>query len=910
LLKTTVSLIYRVIVAFAVAAIVATGQYSLWEHFNRGTEFVGAANNIQGFAYSAFQRDQSPLKGTFPTAQEIGTDLDVLARAADRVRTYGSTDSPAIVTEAAKRKLTVTAGAWLATDKEANDREIQALIDSARKMRHIERVIVGNEVLLRGDMKADELAAYIATVRKALKRQKTPVSTAEPWHVWLKHPELAKEVDFITVHLLPYHEGVPVESAVEYALMRYDELAKTFPKKKIVIGEIGWPSRGPSISSFGPENTVSVPSTENEARFIREFLAHPRTPKLDYFLMEAFDQPWKIEVEGWAGAYWGMYNAEREAKFPLDGLVVKDIRWHEKATTAAALAALPMFLIAFLLRDWSLFGRIWLAALIQACAVTLVVGMNVPADYYLTQRDLVGLGGLIAATALTIAVLLSHGFEFGEVLFKRKWNRRFLPLAPHSAENQPFVSIHLACCNEPPEMVIATIDSLAAMTYSNFEVLVLDNNTKDEALWKPLEARCAELGPRFRFFHLENWPGFKAGALNFGLKQTDPRAAVVGVVDADYVVAPDWLSCLIPHFDSPDVAVVQAPQAHRDWETQPFRRMCNWEFDGFFRIGMHHRNERNALIQHGTMTLVRRYALDDVGGWSEWCICEDTELGLRLIEKGYDTRYVDHILGRGLTPSDFAAIKSQRFRWAFGAMQILKHHLPAMIGPSRLNIAQRYHFLTGWFAWFGDALQLVFAFGSLIWTIGMLYAPKAFGLPVTALAMPILAFMAFKAALGPILYRRTMDAPWKDILGASVLSVGLAHAIARGVFAGLVKRRGEFVRTPKGWKAKGKLAFFSPIREEIGMLLALVLGGAAMLILRGAQDLEAQLWVGILGLQCIPYLASILCQIASYMPDRDVPAPIASVAPEPAPAPVRVTGGGGAAPATSAAGRAEPSLHI
>jgi len=139
---------------------------------------------------------------------------------------------------------------------------------------------------------------------------------------------------------------------------------------------------------------------------------------------------------------------------------------------------------------------------------------------------------------------------------------------------------------------------------------------------------------------------------------------------------------------------------------------------------------------------------------------------------------------------------------------------------------------------------------------------------VTSLAMPILAFMAFKAALGPILYRRTMDAPWKDILGASVLSVGLAHAIARGVFAGLVKRHGEFVRTPKGWKAKGALAFFSPIREEIGLLLALASGALTMVALRGAGDLEIRLWVGILALQCIPYVAAIACQVAAYRPDR------------------------------------------
>lgn len=878
-MKTVSNLMFRLIVAIMLALIVAGGQYAIWKQINHGSDFAGSDGSIHGYAYSAYQRDQSPLKGTFPSEEQIASDLDLLSISSERIRTYGITDNPSIVGLASARNLDVTAGAWISTDQEANQREVNSVIEAARKLKSIERVIVGNEVLLRGDLELEELAAHLDTARKALRRQNTPVSTAEPWHVWLKNPELAKHVDFITVHLLPYHEGVPAESAVTYALMRYDELAKTFPNKKIVIGEIGWPSNGPTVPSLGDEKTVAVASVENSARFIREFLAHPRTPKLDYYIMEAIDQPWKMEVEGWAGAYWGIFNAERVAKYPLDGLVYQDIHWQKKALSAAAIAFIPMFLIAFFLREWSILGRLWLLALVQACTATLVIGASVPVDYYLSQRDLVGLALLITATALTIAVLLSHGFEFGEAMFKRTWQRRFTPLPPHAPDQQPFVSIHLACYNEPPEMVIATIDSLAAMDYANFEVLVLDNNTKDEALWKPLEARCAELGERFRFYHLDNWPGFKAGALNFGLRQTDPRAEVVGVVDADYVVSPDWLSSLIPHFDKPDVAVVQAPQAHRDWETHPFRRMCNWEFDGFFRIGMHHRNERNALIQHGTMTLVRRRSLEEVGGWSEWCICEDTELGLRLIEKGYDTRYVDHVLGKGLTPSDFAAIKTQRFRWAFGAMQILKAHLPAMLGRSKLNLAQRYHFLTGWFAWLGDALQLVFALGSLAWTIGMLLVPKSFGLPVAALALPVLGFMIFKAALGPILYRKTMDAPWVDILGASILSVGLAHAIARGVFAGLFKKKGEFVRTPKGWRARGALAFFGPIREEGLMLFALISGATALLVLRGATDLEAQLWVAILGLQCVPYIASILCQVAAYMPER---APQATLAAPPA----------------------------
>ena len=857
-MKQAATLIYRLAIALAIAAGVAFIQYWIWQQFNHGAEFISTNQSIKGFAYNGFQRDQSPLKQSYPTREQLAGDLDLLARISDGLRTYGMTDMPELLDLAGEREMNVTAGAWLDPDVEKNEREITAVIDAARKMRHVERLMVGNEAILRGDLKPDELIVYLDRVRKAVRK---PVSSAEPWHVWLRYPELAQHVDYITVHLLPYHEGVPVEAAVDYAFQRYDELVKAFPRKKIVVGEIGWPSKGPTLGA-------AVPSLDNEARFIREFLSNPRTARIDYFLMEAIDQPWKVDVEGWAGPYWGMYNADREQKFALEGIIERDPHWSKKAINAAALAFLPMLLMAFFLSDWSVSGRVFLAGLIQACVSTLIVGLNVPVDYYLTQRDLVGLGLLIGATMLTAAVLLSHGFEFGEMLFKKKWRRRFLPLPPHAAEQQPFVSVHLACYNEPPEMVIATIDSLAKMNYQNFEVLILDNNTRDEALWKPLEKRCAELGPRFRFFHLANWPGFKAGALNYGLKVTDPRAEVVGVVDADYVVDPEWLSGLIPHFDKADVAVVQAPQAHRDWERQPFKRMCNWEFDGFFRIGMHHRNERNALIQHGTMTLVRRLALEEVGGWSEWCICEDTELGLRLIEKGYDTRYVDHILGRGLTPSGFAAIKSQRFRWAFGAMQILKAHLPQMIGRSNLNLAQRYHFLTGWFAWLGDALQLVFAFGSLAWTLGILLFSKAFGLPVTALALPILGFMAFKAALGPILYRRTMDCPWKDILGASILSVGLAHAIARGVFAGLVKKKGVFVVTPKGWHSGGALAFFNPIREEVGMLIALLMGAITLVAQRGADNLETQLWVGILCLQCIPYVAAILCQVAAYMPER------------------------------------------
>ena len=174
-------------------------------------------------------------------------------------------------------------------------------------------------------------------------------------------------------------------------------------------------------------------------------------------------------------------------------------------------------------------------------------------------------------------------------------------------EKQPFVSIHLACYNEPPEMVLLTLDSLAALDYENYEVLVIDNNTKDPASLETGRGTLRKTRRKFRFFHLEPWPGFKAGALNFGLKETDPRADIVAVVDADY-----------------EVRRRLAGRAHRllpsirRWPSCSARRRIattsttlpphdHWEYDGFFRIGMHHRNERNAIIQHGTMTMVRRW---------------------------------------------------------------------------------------------------------------------------------------------------------------------------------------------------------------------------------------------------------------------------------------------------------------
>ncbi len=804
---------------------------------------------IGGFALSAFQRYQNPLKNDFPSEEEIDGDLKLIKRYSPRIRTYSTLQNPQVYRLAEKEGLDVMAGAWIDRRLDNNELELEGLIAQARRYPNsISRVIVGNEVLFRNDIPPEQLMAYADRARAALKQ---PVSIAEPWHIWAKYPELADHVDFITVHLFPYWNGRPRSEGIDDAMGNYRYLKQLFPNKHIVIGEIGWPSNGDRFQ-------YAKPSVSDEAIFLRQWFNKAKAEGIDYYIMEAFDQPWKEKLSGRTEAYWGVFNADRQLKFPFTGPVTEDVAWPWKALAASLLALVPMIWFARRYSRFKLTGRFFFCALIQLACGLIVWSATLPFNFYLSWIDWTMLVLLFPAQIAILGILLINGFEFTEVLWSRGWVRHAGMLRPDPPAKQPFVSIHLACYNEPPEMVFVTLDSLAKLDYENYEVLVLDNNTKDPAIWKPVQEYCEKLGSRFRFFHLEPWPGFKAGALNFGLKETDPSADVVAVIDADYVVREDWLSTLTGYFHDPKVAVVQCPQAHRDFEHNRFRRMTAWEFDGFFRIGMHHRNERNAIIQHGTMTMVRRSALEGTGGWSEWTICEDAELGLRLMHAGYELVYVDELMGKGLTPADFKAYKSQRYRWAFGAMQILKGRWDWMTKKGPLSGGQRFHFLTGWFSWFADALHLIFTLMAIFWTAGMVGAPSLFNLPMQLFLIPVIGFFFAKAIFGIVLYRARVPCGWYDTLMASVASMGLSHAIARGILHGLTREKTSFVVTAKSRRIGGSnFAAFAPVREELLMACALMLCIIGMAMAYGSGYLESKLWMFILAAQSIPYVSAV-----------------------------------------------------
>ncbi len=309
--------------------------------------------------------------------------------------------------------------------------------------------------------------------------------------------------------------------------------------------------------------------------------------------------------------------------------------------------------------------------------------------------------------------------------------------------------------------------------------------------------------------------------------------------------------------------------------------MTNWEFDGFFRIGMHHRNERNAIIQHGTMTLMRKAALVGTGNWSEWCICEDAELGLRLMHAGYETLYVDEEFGRGLTPADFKSFKSQRFRWAFGAMQILKRRWGWLVKRGPLTAGQRFHFLTGWFSWFGDALHFVFTFAALMWTVGMLALPELFTLPVNLFLIPLLGFFIAKAVFGPILYAFACGAA-RPTRRRGARQHGAVARDRRGVWAGLTQKEGAFVKTAKSWKTRVTSGVFGVVKEEALMLAALMLGILGMAWRDGLNHRETTLWMLILAAQSLPYVSALAVSWISAWSERrqQQPATDAQAAPQ------------------------------
>jgi cellulose synthase/poly-beta-1,6-N-acetylglucosamine synthase-like glycosyltransferase len=474
---------------------------------------------------------------------------------------------------------------------------------------------------------------------------------------------------------------------------------------------------------------------------------------------------------------------------------------------------------------------------------------------------------LLALGALGVfIVLMTEAHELAEAVWIHKRRREFLPVQGDSAY-RPKVSVHVPCYNEPPEMVKQTLDALAALDYPDYEVLVIDNNTKDPAVWEPLKAHCEKLGERFKFFHVAPLAGFKGGALNYLIPHTARDAEVIAVIDSDYCVDRNWLKHMVPHFADPKIAVVQSPQDYRDQHESTFKKLCYSEYKGFFHIGMVTRNDRDAIIQHGTMTMTRRSVLQELG-WAEWCICEDAELGLRVFEKGLSAAYSHNSYGKGLMPDTFIDFKKQRFRWAYGAIQIIKHHASALLRGkgSELTRGQRYHFLAGWLPWVADGMNIFFTVGALLWSAAMIIVPHRVDPPLMIFAIPPLALFFFKVGKIIFLYRRAVGVNLKDAFAAALAGLALSHTIAKAVLYGFFTSSMPFFRTPKNADSHGLLVAISEAREELFIMLLLWGAALGIFLVQGLPSSDMRFWVAMLLVQSLPYVAALVMAFLSSLP--------------------------------------------
>ncbi len=837
----------------AVLLFVTAAHAGLWGVLREKQQAPDFNGILPSVSYAPFEGTGHPDVDNIPNAEKIRADMKTLATVTRAIRLYSSTGGVELVPPIANEAgLKVTVGAWIDKNVDRNEREMLAAIDLAKHNGNVNGVVVGNETIYRGEQKIDDLIKLIQRVKGSVN---VPVTTGEIWNIWLEHPELASSVDFIAAHILPYWEGFSDKQAVDQALIIYQKLRDAFPGKRIVIAEFGWPSAGYNLKS-------AVPGPFEQAVTLRTFVNRAEAIGMEFNIVEAIDQPWKF-FEGGVGPYWGILNAAREPKFAWSGPVVDPAYW--KLAGIAMLIGILLSLPILRLVSPTLMQSLLLSAAANGVGAWVATVFAYWTGHYFVFGSAFALTlGLILLVPLVL-IAMARIEEIAAIAFGHAPRRLLVRGQPsvaiaESAEAFPKVSIHVPAYFEPPEMLRQTLDAVARLDYPNFECVVIINNTPDPEFWQPIQDHCRALGERFKFINAEKVTGFKAGALRIAMDRTAVDAEIIGIIDADYVVQPDWLKELVPAFADPRVGLVQAPQDHRDGDRSLMHYVMNGEYAGFFDIGMVQRNEANSIIVHGTMCLIRRAAMDMAGGWAGDTICEDTDLGLAIIEHGWVTHYTNSRYGYGLLPDTYEAYKKQRHRWAYGGFQIVKKHWRRFLpGASRLSQDQKREFALGWLNWLGaESLGVVVAILNLIWVPIVAFADIA--IPDKILTLPIIAAFCVSLIHFVTLYRLRVPVRTAQMLGAMVAAMSVQWTVSRAVAQGLITEHLAFARTSKGGLTRMSIEFQAFWEAVIGVLL---LVGAGVLIASNnfKEVREIYVFAAVLVLESLPFLSAVAIAI-------------------------------------------------
>ena len=362
---------------------------------------IDPAAKLDCVSYAPFRDDQTPLNPELIVSEpQIQQDLVELAKISNCVRTYSVDNGLDKVPELASRVgLKVLLGIWIGNDPRKNALLIDTAISLARDYPGvIKAIIVGNEVLLHGEMTPIDLRKLIRSVKA---RVNVPVSYADVWEYWLRYREVYDDVDFVTVHVLPYWEDVPVsaEDAAAHVAAIQKRMATAFPGKQILIGETGWPSRGRMREG-------ALPSRTNQARVISGILDLAKRGNFHVNLIEAYDAPWKRRWEGTVGGNWGLFDGkDRKLKYP-PGIAISNYPFWKLQMGSGMVLAVSVFAAAWLAlrrRPWTPPLACWVAVAISAATAGILLGVAADEMFYGSY----GLGGWLGWGSLLAAAIAS-----------------------------------------------------------------------------------------------------------------------------------------------------------------------------------------------------------------------------------------------------------------------------------------------------------------------------------------------------------------------------------------------------------------------------------------------------------------------------------------------------------------------